>query len=272
MFGKYLKNLKENGALIHNITNYVTVNDVANILLASGGSPIMTDYLPDALEIIEISNGLNLNIGTLNKRTVETMLETGKKANLLDKIIVLDAVGVGATKTRTNIAIELINNIKFDVIKGNISEIKTLAKNTSNTSGVDANINDELEKLEDKIKFIKLYAQKIKTIIVVTGKIDIITNGKEVYLVENGNSLMSSVTGTGCQLSALITAFMSANKEEKMLSTVGAVITMGVAGEIGYENMLDIDGNSTYRNRIIDAIFNMNEEIIDKREKVERYE
>lgn len=272
MFGKYLDNLKEKGGLIHNITNYVTVNDVANVLLASGASPVMADELEDAVEITVISKGLNINIGTLNSRTIKTMFAAGEKANELSHIVALDAVGVGASSLRTKTAIELIKKIKFDVIKGNISEIKTLITDSATTCGVDANKKDIIseENIDEKIKFIKKFAKELKTIIVVTGKIDIITDGEKTYLVRNGRAQMSKVTGTGCQLSALLTAFLVTNLENKLEAAVSAVITMGIAGEIGWENMEKTDGNSTYRNKIIDAIYNMDGRIIDSREKVER--
>ena len=112
--------------LVHNITNYVTVNDVANALLACGGSPIMSDDEDDVEDITSICGGLNINIGTLNSRTIPSMFRAGRKANQLGHVVVLDPVGAGASRLRTETAVKLINEIKFDVIRGNISEIKTL--------------------------------------------------------------------------------------------------------------------------------------------------
>ena len=129
------ENVKMKTPLVHNITNYVTVNDVANVLLACGGSPIMADDIDDVEDITSICGGLNINIGTLNKNTIPSMLAAGKKANELGHAVLLDPVGAGASRLRTETAIKLLNEIKFDVIRGNISEIKTLAFGSGSTKG-----------------------------------------------------------------------------------------------------------------------------------------
>ena len=144
MLKEYLKNVRDSHPLIHNITNYVTVNDVANILLACGASPIMADELEEAEEITSICNGLNINIGTLNSRTIPAMLAAGKKAEELGHALLLDPVGAGASRLRTDTALKLMENIQFDIIRGNISEIKTLAKHGGHTKGVDADASDEV--------------------------------------------------------------------------------------------------------------------------------
>ena len=138
MFKECLENVRKNVPLVHNITNYVTVNDVANVLLACGGSPIMSDDIDDVVDITSICGGLNINIGTLNTRTIESMVIVGKKANELHHPVVLDPVGVGASTLRTQTALKLLKEIQFSVIRGNISEIKTLAYGSGTTKGVDA--------------------------------------------------------------------------------------------------------------------------------------
>ena len=130
MLKEMLNHVREKCPLIHNITNYVTVNDCANILLACGGSPIMADDAEEAEEITAICGGLNINIGTLNQRTIPAMHLAGKKANELGHPVVLDPVGAGASKLRTNTAKALLEDIHFTVLRGNISEIKTLALGT----------------------------------------------------------------------------------------------------------------------------------------------
>ena len=127
MLGTCIENVRKGVPLVHNITNYVTVNDVANILLACGGSPIMSDEPEDVEDITAICGGLNINIGTLNQRSIEGMFRAGKKANELNHVVLLDPVGAGASALRTNTAVELMEKIRFTVIRGNISEIKTLA-------------------------------------------------------------------------------------------------------------------------------------------------
>ena len=144
MFAECFENVRSTCPLIHNITNYVTVNDCANMVLACGASPIMADDAAEVEEITTICGGLNINIGTLNSRTITSMLLAGKKANLLGHPVVLDPVGAGASQLRTDTAYRLLREVKFTVIRGNISEIKTLASGAGTTKGVDADVADKV--------------------------------------------------------------------------------------------------------------------------------
>ena len=258
--------LRKTMPLIHNITNYVTVNDVANILLACGGSPIMSDEVEDVEDITSICNGLNINIGTLHKSSIEGMLRAGKKANDLHHPILLDPVGAGASKFRTETALNLMQELNLSVIRGNISEIKTLALGSGTTKGVDADVSDAVteENLEQAIEFVKAFSKKTGTIIAVTGRIDLVTDGNRCYVIRNGRPEMGKITGTGCQLSGMMTAFITANPDEMLEAAAAAVCAMGLAGEIGWSRMQTGDGNATYRNRIIDAIYNMTGDILEK--------
>lgn len=258
--------LRKTMPLIHNITNYVTVNDVANILLACGGSPIMSDEVEDVEDITSICNGLNINIGTLHKSSIEGMLRAGKKANDLHHPILLDPVGAGASRFRTETALKLMQELNLAVIRGNISEIKTLALGSGTTKGVDADVSDAVteENLEQAIEFVKAFSKKTGTIIVVTGRIDLVTDGNRCYVIRNGRPEMGKITGTGCQLSGMMTAFITANPDEMLEAAAAAVCAMGHAGEIGWSRMQTGDGNATYRNRIIDAIYNMTGDILEK--------
>ncbi len=271
MFGKCLENVRKNVPLVHNITNYVTVNDVANVLLACGGSPIMSDEPEDVEDITSICGGLNINIGTLNKRTIEGMFIAGRKAEELGHVILLDPVGAGASKLRTETAVKLMDEIHFTVIRGNISEIKTLALGSGTTKGVDADVADAVteETLETAVRFVKDFAKKADTIVAITGAIDLVSDGKVCYVIRNGRPEMGRITGTGCQLSGMTTAFVVANPDNKTEAVAAAVCTMGLAGELGWSRMQEGDGNSTYRNRIIDAIFNMDGETLEKGAKYE---
>ena len=259
MLGTCLENVRNTVPLVHNITNYVTVNDVANILLACGGSPIMSDEPEDVEDITSICGGLNINIGTLNKRTIESMFLAGKRANALNHPAVLDPVGAGASKLRTETAQKLLEEVKFTVIRGNISEVKTLASGSGTTKGVDADVADKVseENLDSAVAFAKAFAEKTGAVIAITGAIDIVADGKKAYCIRNCHPMMSSITGTGCQLSGMMTAFVVANPDNKLEAAAAAVCAMGLAGEIGWSRMAEGDGNSTYRNRIIDAIYNM---------------
>ena len=269
--GTCVDQVRANVPLVHNITNYVTVNDVANVLLACGGSPIMSDDPKDVEDITSICGGLNINIGTLNQRTVEGMFLAGKKANELGHAVLLDPVGAGASAFRTETALKLIQEIKFDVIRGNISEIKTLALGSGTTKGVDADVADAVteENLDQSIAFVKTFVEKMGCIIAVTGAIDLVSDGTKCYVIRNGRPEMGKITGTGCQLSGVMTAFITANPEEKLKAAAAAVCTMGLAGEIGFSRMQEGDGNSTYRNRIIDAIYNMDQKTLDEGAKYE---
>ena len=273
--GKILKNCLENVRntvpLVHNITNYVTVNDVANVLLACGGSPIMSDEPEDVEEITSICGGLNINIGTLNQRSIEGMKVAGKKASELNHPILLDPVGAGASSLRTNTALELMDMLNITVIRGNISEIKTLALGSGTTKGVDADVADRVteETLDDAVRFAKNFAAQTKAIVAITGAIDLVADADTCYVIRNGRPEMGKITGTGCQLSGMTTAFVVANPENKLEAVAAAVCTMGLAGELGWERMQEGDGNSTYRNRIIDAIYNMDGDTLEKGAKYE---
>lgn len=266
-----LENVRVKSPLVHNITNYVTVNDVANVLLAAGGSPIMSDDADDVEDITSICGGLNINIGTLNKNTIPSMFRAGKKANALGHIVLLDPVGAGASRLRTDTANQLLQEVRFDAVRGNISEIKTLCTGSGSTKGVDADAVDAVTEanLDDGVALVKAFAKQTGCIIAVTGAIDLVSDGERCWCIRNGRAEMSRITGTGCQLSALMTAFLVANPEHKLDAAAAAVCMMGLAGEIGWANMQPGDGNSTYRNRIIDAIFNMTGDALEEGAKYE---
>lgn len=259
MIGKILDNLRKTVPLVHCITNYVTVNDCANALLAIGGSPIMSDDIEDVRDITSICGALDINIGTLNTRTIESMLESGRIANRLEHPCILDPVGAGASKLRTETAKKLIDEIKFTVIRGNISEIKALALGTGAARGVDADEVDAVNKdnIDNAIKFLREFSKKTGSVIVVTGAIDLIVDENNAYAVHNGRPEMSKVCGTGCMLSAILCAFLAAAKETPLEATLAAVCTMGLCGERAFEHLLPHQGNMTYKTNIIDELFNL---------------
>lgn len=271
MFGKYLENVRNMKPLVHCITNYVTVNDVANIILACGGSPIMSDEPSEAEEITSICNGLNINIGTLNKSSIEAMRLSGKKASELNKPILIDPVGIGASRLRTETVFELSKKFNVSVIKGNISEILTLAKGNKFTNGVDALKSDLVTEanIDNTLNLLKGFAKKEGCIVVATSEIDIVTDGERVFLAKNGCPEMEKVTGTGCQLSGMMTAFISANQNDVFEATAASVCLMGIAGELAKKNLKPYEGNSTYRNLIIDSIYNITPEILESEAKYE---
>lgn len=264
MIQNMLENVRAQCPLIHNITNYVTVNDCANIIIACGAAPIMADDRDEVEEITALCGGLNINIGTLNSRTIDSMVIAGKRANELNHPVVLDPVGAGASKLRTDTALRLLEEVRFTVIRGNISEIKTLACGSGTTKGVDADVADRVteENLDEVVRFAKSFAAKTGAVIAITGAVDIVANGETAYCIRNGHPMMSSITGTGCQLSAMTAAFVTANPDHPLEAAAAAVCAMGLAGEIAHGRLTPMDGNSTYRNYIIDAIYNMTPETL----------
>ena len=266
-----LENVKKTAPLIHNITNYVTVNDCANILLACGGSPIMSDDIDEVEEITSICGGLNINIGTLNQRTIPSMLAAGKKANSLGHPVVLDPVGAGASLLRTLTALKLLDEINFAVIRGNVSEIKTLALGSGTTKGVDADASEQItkENTEQMTAFAKEFSQKTGAVIVITGATDIVADKNRAFRIYHGHEDMSRVTGTGCQLSAMIAAYVTANPCDTLTAAAAAVCAMGLCGEIAKKRTRESDGNATYRNYIIDAVYNLTPEQLEKEARYE---
>lgn len=272
MFTEILTNVKKKSPLVHCITNYVTVNDCANILLACGGAPIMTDEQNEVEEITAISSALVINIGTLNERTIVSMLKSGEKANQLGHPVILDPVGAGASALRTKTTFQLMNEIKFSVIRGNISEIKTVVQGSGTTKGVDADISDAVtdDNLDDATALAKDLSAKTGAVIAVTGAIDIVADSTQAYIIRNGNALMSKISGTGCMLTTVIAAYCAANPGQHLEATAAAVAAMGCCGELAYQRLRDTDsGTSSYRIYIIDAMSKLNAEMLKGGARIE---
>lgn len=254
-------NIQNKSPLIHFITNYVTVNDCANICLACNASPIMTDEELDVEDIVKTCSSLLLNIGTLNQRTVKAMLTAGRKANMLEKPIIFDPVGAGATSYRDEVVKLFLRELELSVIKGNISEIKNLFGGFTNTKGVDAAETDLVteDTLEEALLFAKELSIMTGSIIVITGPIDIISDSKESYICRNGHPFMPKVTGTGCMMGGVIASYIATNPDQQLLATTMAVCAMGICGELAYQKMCDLKlGTGTFRSLIIDFMSNMN--------------
>lgn len=273
MFEAYLSGVRKQKPHIHCITNYVSANDCANILLACGASPIMADCPEESEEITALCDGLLLSTGILNPQKLSAMLKSGKTANRLQHPVVLDPVGAGASEFRTASIRQLLNEVHVDVIRGNLSEIKALFCRSGSSHGVDAVVSDSItkENLRERLALIKQAAHEQDCVIVATGRIDIVANNNyHCFCIHNGCSMMRSVTGAGCQLSALTAAFITANPQSVFEAAAAASCAMGVCGEIAFENLLPAEGNATYGNRIIDAVYQLDENKFVKRAKIER--
>ncbi len=299
MINPIFENVRKKSPLIHTITNYVTANDCANMLLACGASPIMADDVEEAVEITSLCHGLTINLGTLNQNKISSMLSAGKRANELGHPVILDPVGIGASKLRTETALRLIKEVSFSVIRANISEMKVLIsgikneEKTSNegstkdgktsnegsmeggkTRGVDADISDQIteENLAEAVLFAQAAARKLGAVVAISGAIDIVADQEKAYCIRNGHPMMRLVTGTGCQLSALTAAFAAANPNMPLEAAAAAVCAMGVCGEIGCRRLSEMDGNASYRNYIIDAMYHLTPERLEKEARYEVYE
>ncbi len=266
-----LANVRTSTPLVHCITNYVTVNDCANALLACGGSPIMSDEPKDVADIQTICGGLVLNIGTLNEQTIAGMHVAGKRATELGHPIVLDPVGAGASALRTQTASELLDNYGVAVIRGNMSEMKALAGAAATTRGVDVNPDDAVtdENLAESAAFAKALAAKTGAIVAITGAIDLVADPERAVAIRNGSPIMGKITGTGCMLSCVTAAYAVANPNAQLEAVVAAVAGSGVAGEMALARMQPVDGNASFRTYLIDALYNMNGEALEAVARIE---
>ena len=249
--------------LVHCITNYVTVNDVANALLACGGSPIMADDIDEVAEITAISNALVLNIGTLNRRTVASMLHAGKTANINNIPVVLDPVGAGASGLRNETVESLLQEVNFAVIRGNLSEMSFVAGLQVSTRGVDTSAADSDK---DAVAVAKAVAETYDCVAVVTGATDVVTDGVRVAKIRNGVPAMGKITGTGCMLSGVIGAYAGACADT-FAGVVTAVASMGIAGELSYRENSGA-GTGSLRVGLIDALSRLDDGQIESLARV----
>lgn len=261
--------------LVHCITNYVTVNDVANLLLACGASPVMADSEAEAADMATIANALLINLGTLNAATVRSMHLAAASANERGIPIVLDPVGVGATRYRSCTAGTLLREHHFALIRGNISEIKALAAivqsgqgadstKAGSTKGVDAEASDLQDALQGRITLARELSRSTGALVVISGAQDVIAGiDGPAFVCGNGCAAMQDITGSGCMLSALLTAYSAAawqaegNRHENLLHAASAgVAAMGICGERAEKfNQQHAGGNASLRTHLIDSVY-----------------
>ncbi|WP_421909421.1 hydroxyethylthiazole kinase [Methanolacinia petrolearia] len=251
--------VRANRPLVHHITNIVTINDCANITISAGAAPVMTSDKAEAAEMVSAANALVLNIGTLTSFQVESMLEAGKRANELGIPVILDPVGAGATKLRTQTVMELIDRIDIAVIMGNAGEIGTIAGIEGGVRGVDS-----CGVLSDPEETVRACAESLNTTVVMSGPVDIISDGKKVMLVENGVSMMGNLSGTGCMGASLTGAFAAVEKDYAISSTA-AFATFGRAGELA---AVKSKGPYSFRTALFDELSSLNEADLAEHAKV----
>lgn len=225
-----LANVRLKSPLVHFLTNYVTVNDCANMAIACGGSPIMADEVSEVDQISSLSAALVINIGTVNQRTLASMLRAGRHANNCGIPIVLDPAGAGASDFRNNAVTELLREVNFTVIKGNISEIKFISDGITSTQGVDASTADLIseDSLNDAFVFSRQLSVMTGATIIITGPIDLVADSRRGYAIRNGNPMMTRVTGTGCMSGASEGCLLGANPTCVLEAMVVSQTAMGI--------------------------------------------
>lgn len=272
-FGKQLSLVRERAPLVQCITNFVTVNDCANIILAAGGSPSMADDVREAAEAVRGSAALVCNLGAI--AAVDAMVSAGKTANELGKPVVLDPVAAGNTALRRQESGRLLAGVKFAAIRGNASEIRALARGELTGSGVDVSGEDAVTDatLPRTVETARLLAKQTGAVVAVSGPIDVVTDGGQTILLRNGCATMARITGSGCMLTSLLGAFCGADPGHPFEATCAAIAAMGVAGDLAEERRLrNGTGNATFRTDLIDAVFNLTEEQLNGRVRYEVYE
>jgi hydroxyethylthiazole kinase len=225
MIGNLVEKVREQNPLVHNITNVVVTNFTANGLLALGASPVMAYAKEEVAEMASIASALVLNIGTLTEEVVEAMILAGKSANEHGVPVIFDPVGVGATTYRIETAKRLVKEVKISVIRGNVAEIANTIGEAWTIKGVDA-----VDGHGDVVELAKKAAKVLETVVVITGKRDVVTDGERVYIVKNGHPNLTKVTGTGCLLTSVIGAFVAVERDAVIAATE-ALTYYGVAAE-----------------------------------------
>lgn len=250
--GELLSKVREEVPLVHCMTNYVTVNDVANALLAIGASPIMSDDCHDVEDIVSISKALVINIGTLNERTIASMILAGKRANALHIPVIFDPVGAGASAYRNEATKKIIEEVRLTVLRGNLSEISFVAGLEVSTKGVDS-AEEDADK--DAVAVAKAVAKQLNCTVAITGAVDTISDGEIVVQIRNGHPMLSKVTGTGCLTSGLVGAFVAVGGNP-VYGAAAAIAATGMAGEIAYEKAGSA-GTGSFHIAVIDALSHM---------------
>ncbi len=233
-----LERVREENPLVHNITNVVVTNFTANGLLSLGASPVMANASEEVADMVGISRALVLNIGTLNRELVNSMILAGKTANEHGIPVILDPVGAGATPFRTEMAHLILDEVNISVLRGNAAEIANVLGEKWEIKGVDAG-----EQQGNSMELAVAAAKKLNTIVVITGKDDVLTDGETTYLVSNGHHLLTKVTGTGCLLTSVIGAFAGVDKNF-LRAALSALTFYGIAAEKAFEKVGNVGPGS----------------------------
>ncbi|MEW6081153.1 MAG: hydroxyethylthiazole kinase [Bacillota bacterium] len=261
--GEHLKRIRERTPLIHHITNWVVTNFTANVTLALGASPVMAHAPEEVEEMASCAGALVINIGTLTLPLVETALRAGRAANASGVPVVLDPVGAGATRLRTESASRILNETKVNVIRGNLSEVASLAGEDVAIRGVDSAATGI-----DASRLAFSLARRLDCTVAVTGPVDWISDGNGLYSVHNGHPLLGRVTGTGCAATAVVAAFAAVEKDLASAAASGLAF-FGLAAERAAK---EAPGPGTFATRLLDEIYAISQEDLARGARVKRLE
>jgi len=256
---KDLAAIRKKSPLIHNITNYVVMNNTANALLAIGASPVMAHAVEEVKDMAGIASALVINMGTLSPKWVEAMLLAGETARKKGIPVIFDPVGAGATPYRNQTAVQILEHCQPDIIRGNGSEIMALANQNTKTKGVDstASSNAALDAAQQ-------LAKQTNAVVVISGAEDFITDGDTVLSVKNGSPLMPKVTGMGCTATAIVAAFAAVNPDF-LHAAANAMAIMGIAGEIAAK---ESTGPGSLQLHFLDVLYNLKDVDVEKNLKL----
>ncbi|MCK5063924.1 MAG: hydroxyethylthiazole kinase [Candidatus Fermentibacteraceae bacterium] len=252
--------IRKRHPMVHHITNSVVMNFTANVTLCMGAAPVMAPCIDESPEMVQFAGALLLNIGTLNPTLIDSMITAGKKANELSIPIVLDPVGAGATKLRTDSANRIISELEISIVRGNAGEILALAGEYGKVRGVDST-----DTIDDRVEMISSLAFETGWVIAVTGSTDFVTDGTRMIEINNGNPIMGRVTGTGCAATTAAACY-AAVLEDRFEAAAGALISFGIAGECAAEKC---KGPGTFVPELLDALACLDEETITRMTRAE---
>ena len=260
--GATLRTIRETKPLVHQITNYVVMNETANATLALGALPVMAHAIEEVEEMVGLAGALVLNIGTLSGPWVESMLRAGKAASARGIPVVLDPVGAGATRFRTETALRLLDVVDVTVLRGNAGEVASLVGVEAEVRGVES-----IGTGQSAAELARAAARRFQCVASVTGPVDHVSDGEAAVAVANGHELLASVTGTGCMSSALTGCFLAAKPDEPLAAAAETLVAFGVAGEDAAEGAR---GPGSFHVGLYDALAALDPETLDGRARVER--
>ena len=258
--GDSLRRLRDAKPLVHQITNYVVMNETANATLALGALPVMAHAREEVEEMAAIAGALVLNIGTLSPHWVEAMVAAGRKANELGVPVVLDPVGAGATSYRTQTARRILDEVGVAVLRGNAGEVATLVGVAAEVRGVES-----IDAGGDAAELARSAARSLGLVAAVTGPVDHVSDGETVIAVSNGHPLLASITGTGCMSSTVTGCFLAVNRDRPLEAAAEALVAFGVAGE---DAAVGARGPGSFHVALYDALAGLDPATLDGRAKV----